>query len=387
MDPVTVRPVRTEDENQAFLRMPWLVYKDDPRWVAPFWQEHQRFFDPNHNAELSHIDLEKFVAWRGRVPVGTIIAHINRQYNEFHGVNVGWFGQLEVLQDGEAASALLACAEAWLRERQVSAVLGPATYSTNSEIGLLVEGFDRDHVVMTSHARPYYQDYVEAHGYLKQQDLLAYLVDMDVEFGPPGAIRPPEKLKRVTEKIIQRRRLKFRHPDMKNWRDEIAYLQTVYNRAWEKNWGFVPMSSAEVDQLAENVITFFDPRVSVIVEQDGKMLGFSLPLPDIYQALRPVRCRPGEPHWWQLLRFIWHWKVLRPVKTVRVWGMGVVEEARGMGVDAVMLYEMLMQAIPAGYRYVDASWILEDNNLIIPDLETMGMVPYKRWRVYRKDLV
>jgi hypothetical protein len=175
--PLSVREVANEAEMTAFLCLPWTVYKDDPCWVAPLWADHVAFFDPAKNPELRHIDLACFVAWRGDQPVGTIIAHENHAYNESQGDKVGWFGQFEVLEDAEAAAALLEKAESWVRARGLPTIRGPATFSVNSEIGLLIDGFDIPPKILMRHDRPYYRRFIEDAGYVKAMDLWAYHFD------------------------------------------------------------------------------------------------------------------------------------------------------------------------------------------------------------------
>ena len=246
MTDVFVRPVTTEEEEQAFLRMPWTVYADDPVWTPPLWRDHVHFFDPEHNPELKHITMQKFVAWRGDKPVGTIIAHVNHKYNEFQEANTGWFGQFELLNDPEAADALLTTAEDWLREQSVDTVMGPATFSTNSEVGLLVEGFENMQMPLMSHARPYYQGFIEKRGYQKSMDLWAWYIDGE-QWGGKNADNIPPKVERVVTKLKKRRNYTVDTLKMNRIEEEIKVATRIYNAAWAQNWGFVPMSPEEID--------------------------------------------------------------------------------------------------------------------------------------------
>ncbi len=386
MSSVTVRQVATEAENQAFLRMPWSVYKDDPHWVAPLWREHVRFFDPAYNVELKHIDFERFVAWRGDRPVGTIIAHINHAYNDFQETNAGWFGQFEVLEDEEAAHALLRTAENWVRERGATVLMGSATFSTNSEIGMLIDGFDAPPMIMMPHARPYYHRFVESYGgFEPAMDLWAWQFNGD-DWGGRKADRLPPKLTRVVEKIKQRKHFTLRNPNMRRFNAEVELVKAIYNQAWAKNWGFVPMNDEEIDHTADSLRDIVDPHIAFFVEVEGRAVAFGLPLPNLYEPLSKVRCQPGEPHWWQLLRLIWHWKVLGQVSSVRVWGLGVLEEYRASGADALLYYEMIKAGLPRGYRNIEMSWILSTNDMMNRAVATLGAKIYKTYRIYQKVL-
>ena len=385
MSEVTVRPVTTQADERAFLRMPWAVYDKSTSWTPPLWKEHVQFFDPAHNVELHHIDFEKFVAWRGEKPVGTIIPFINHAYNDFQKANDGWFGQFELLDDREAADALLSTAESWLREKGVEAIYGPATYSTNSEIGLLVEGFDQPHSIMTPWAMPYYQGFIEGNGFEKFKDLWSWYFDGNM-WGGLKADHMPEKLERVVGKLKERKNFTVRQANMRNWDEEVARVKEIYNQAWEDNWAFVPMSEEEIDHLAIELKPMVDPNMILIVEIEGEPVGFGLPLPDVYQPLRKVYCKPGEPEWWQLARLIWHWKIRGNVSRIRTWALGVLKEYRGAGVDALLYFELLKRGLPRGYLDVEMSWILEDNDMMNRAFHMLDARINKVWRVYRKPL-
>lgn len=385
MNTLSVRRVSNEAEHQAFLRMPWTVYRDDPNWVAPLWREHVAFFDPAQNPELRHIDFERFVAWRGDQPVGTIIAHVNHAYNDFQEENVGWFGQFEVLEDPEVGDVLLATAEEWVRARGVDAIRGPATFSTNSEIGLLVDGFDTPPMILMPHAKPYYQGFIEARGYRKAMDLWCYFFD-GRDWGGRRADQLPPKLTRVIELVRRRRNFVTRKANMRDLDQEVERVKRIYNMAWERNWGFVPMSEEEVDKLAEDIRAILDPDIAFFVEVDGEPVAFGLPLPNLYEPLRRVRCRPGEPHWWQLARLIWHWKIAGRVRSIRAWGLGVLEPYRGTGVDALLYYEMMKEGLAKGYVDIEMSWILETNDMMNRSVQMLGGRVYKTYRVYEKIL-
>jgi GNAT superfamily N-acetyltransferase len=385
MSEVTVRPVTTQADEQAFLRMPWAVYDESTNWTPPLWNEHKHYFDPAHNVELQHIDFEKFVAWRGEKPVGTIIAHVNHAYNDFQKANDGWFGQFELLEDREAADALLGAAEAWLREKGVEGIYGPATFSTNSEIGLLVEGFDQQHSILTPWAMPYYQGFIEGNGYHKFKDLWSWYFNGHT-WGGKKADRLPEKLTRVVGKLQKRKNITIRPVNMRDFDNAVALAKEIYNQAWEANWAFVPLNEAELDQLAKELKSMIDPHMILFAEVEGKPVAFGLPLPDVYQPLRKAHCKPGEPEWWQLARLIWHWKIRGGVDRIRTWALGVLKEYRGAGVDALLYFELLKRGLPRGYVDIEMSWILEDNDMMNRAFRMLEARINKVWRVYHKPL-
>lgn len=390
MSDLSVEPVRSAADTQAFLRLPWTIYRDDPCWTPPLWKAHIEFFDPAHNAELKHIDMQKFVAWRGagadRHPVGTVIAFINHAYNDFQEANAGWFGQFEVLEDREAAHALLRTAEEWVRSKGADTLMGPATFSTNSEIGLLVDGFQHPQMILTSHAPRYYQGFVESYGgFEKVMDLWCWHFDGQ-NWGGKKVDRLPEKLVRVVEKIRQRRRFTIRKVNLRDFDREAERVKTIYNQAWERNWGFIPLDEDEMHQMQRELKDILDPAVTIFVEVDGQPVAFAAPLPNVYQPLRLAKCRPGEPDWWQLLRLIWHWKIRRQINGIRAYALGVLKEYRASGIDAVMYYELIKDGLSRGYMDIEMSWILENNDMMNRAIKMLGAEVYKTYRVYQKRL-
>jgi len=386
MSEVTVRPVTTKAEEQAFLRMPWTVYKDDPAWVAPIWKEHVNYFDAAHNAELRHITMEKFVAWRGDEPCGTIIPFINHRYNEVWNEKAGWFGQFEFIDDEEVAHALLQTAEEWVKGQGATRILGPATYSTNSEVGMLVEGYEHPPMLLTPHARPYYHTYIQSRGgYEKEMDLWHYFFNGE-GWGGKKADQLPEKLTRIVEKIRKRRNFVVRPISLRNFDKEVEIVKELYTKAWAKNWAAVPIDEEEMKQLEEELRPVIDPAITFFVEVDGEPVAFGAPFVNLYEPLRKVHCKPGEPYWWQLLRLIWHWKIAGSVSSVRVALLGILEEYRGMGIDGLLYYDMIKGGLPRGYMNIEFSWILESNDMMNRGARLLGGEVYKIYRVFTKTL-
>ena len=386
MDQIDVRSVDTERDRAAFLRLPWVVYSDDPNWVAPLWREHVRHFDPGHNVELRHIDFQPYVAWRGDRPVGTIIAHINRVFNETHRTRAGWFGQYEVLEDHEAGNALLQTAENWVRERGAELMLGPATFSSNSEFGLLIDGFETPPMIMMTHARPYYRQFIEQFGgYERAMDLWAWRIDSE-GWGGTRVDKVPRRLTRVVEMIKAKSDFAIRTPNMKRFTDEVDHVKSIYNDAFTANWGFVPISDEEIDDIAGALKDIIDPHISFFVEHGGRPIAFGLPLPNVYEPLHKIRCKPGEPHWLQLLRLLWQWKIRRGVTSVRIWALGVLHEYRRLGADGLLYTEMIRAGLPRGYRTIEMSWVLADNDNMNSAIRKLGATVEKTYRVYQKKL-
>ncbi len=381
MASISVRPVETPDELDAFLKMPYHIYKGDPTWVAPPWRDHQHYFDPAHNPELVDVDQQLFVAWNGDQAVGTIIAHVHHAYNKAQEATVGWFGQFELVNDPEVGHALLEAAETWVRAQGMTKLMGPATYSTNSEIGLLIDGYDAQHVFMTTYAKDYYRQFIENYGgFEKAMDIWSWLFNVQTQ---PFH----ERKRKIAQRVRQRRKLHVYHPNMRDWDKETDRIREIYHAAWSENWGFVPFSDAMYAQFVAEMKQIVDPDIVVMVESEhGKPIAFGAPIPNIYQAVKAANMKPDEPHLWQMLKLLWQWKVRRVVKSARIFLMGVVPEYRVSGVDLILLESMYDASKREGYDQIELSWVLETNDLMNGPIQTFGSKRYKTHRIYEKAL-
>jgi hypothetical protein len=380
---LTIRPVRTPEERLEFINFQWEVYRDDPDWVPPLISERVELLDKDRHPFHEHADVDLFMARRDGKPVGTIAALVNHRHNEVHEERVGFFGYFEVLQDREAAEALLETACNWVREQGMTAIRGPETFSLNEEAGLLVDGWNGSPVILMTYNPRYYVDFVEGAGFYKAMDLLAYMVDL-YEFGP-GGVSLPLKLRRVAKKIQERANFTTRPADMSRYDEEVKRFKRIYDSAWEKNWGFVPPTEAEAEHIAHAMKSMIDPDLIWFAEKDGEPIGALFPLPDLNQALIKAYPRPGVPEWWTLAKFLWHWKVRRCVNIMRGFAGGVLEERRSLGVIAVLMVKLAEVAIPR-YRWCELSWILENNVKTRQICEFLGGKVYRTYRIYERAL-
>ena len=254
---------------------------------------------------------------------------------------------------------------------------GPLNFSTNEEVGTLVDGFQEPPMVMMTYNPRYYPGMIESHGYTKAMDLYAYIFDV-----APFLAAAPQKLFHVAEKAMQSQGIHVRPLDMRHFDREVALVKEVYNQAWAHNWGFVPMTDHEMDHLAQSLKPVLDPTLVLIaVTADGKPAGVSLTLPDLHQALR----WSGGGHQWPLglLKFLWH---KRKVDQARLLIMGMVEADRGLGADAVFYVETARAALARGYKRMETSWILESNTMMNRIIQRMGGQRYKTYRIYERPL-
>lgn len=380
---LTITPVETAVERTEFIHFQWEVYRDDPLWVPPLLSEREDFMDPVDGHPFHrHAKVRYFMARRDGEPVGRIAAFVNYRHNEYWGENIGFFGLFEVLDDAEAAEALLEAAETFVRDEGMTALRGPMNFSSNEELGLLVDGWNGPPVIMMTYNPPYYIDFIEGAGYEKAMDLLAYIIDLTQYQADGTGINP--KLLRVARKVQERYDLDVRPIDMKNFDEEAKRIKQVYNDAWSRNWGFVPLTDAEMMHLAADLKQMLDPKTIFMAEKDGEPIGFLLPFPDLCQPLLHAYPRPGEPEWWTTLKLLYWWKVRRKITTLRAAVGGVVEAYRGRGVDAILFLAALKGAIARGYKRAEISWVLETNTPMRQTAEIFDGEVYRTYRIYEK---
>lgn len=372
-----IEPVVDRRGLMAFIKFPFTLYRADPNWVPPLIEERRDFLDTRKNPFFEHSRCQLFLARRDGALVGTIAAVVNDNHNAFHDEKMGSFGFFEAINDQAVADALLSAAEEWARAQGMTVMRGPLNFSTNDEIGTLVAGFDEPPVVMMTYNPPYYPALIEGHGYTKAMDVYAYIVDLAERMR-----NAPPKVFHVAEKAAQKEGLRVRKIDMRHFDEEVERIKRVYNSAWERNWGFVPMTDREIDHLAAGLKPVLDPNLILIAETaDGTPVGVSIAVPDLHQALR----WSGGGHMWPfgLLKFLWY---RRRVNQCRLLIMGMVEAYRGRGADAIFYVETARQALAHNYKRMEASWILESNTMMNRILERLGADRYKTYRIYEKPL-
>jgi len=373
--PLRISAVGSRGELRRFVDLPWRLYSGDPCWIPPLKKQVRGLLDPAHAFYRDGAaERELFLARRGGRVAGRVAAIVNRAHNRFHDDRWGFFGFFECEDDQAAAHALLDAAAGWLKARGCDSIVGPVNPSTNYEAGLLVQGFGAPPVVMMTYNPPRYVELLETAGFRKAKDLVAYWSPVHA-----GSL---ERLARFTERTRRREPdLRTRPVEMGRFRDEVRIVREIYNRAWEKNWGFVPASEAEFDYLANDLKTLVDPPLARIAFHGSEPAGFLLAVPDANPALAALDGSLANP-----VRLVKAMLIGRKRVGLRLITMGVKEEYRLRGFEGVMFYEGLQAALERGYKWCEYSWILEDNELAKRTVRLMNAEPYKTYRIYAKQL-
>jgi hypothetical protein len=371
-------PADSSRDVRRFIDLPWQIYNktDHPQWVPPLRIAVGDALNKKSNPFYKTADRQLFLASRNGKIVGRIAAIENRAHNEFHDDRVGFFGFFECKEDQEAANELFRAAEAWLRARRLDTMRGPMNPSTNHECGMLVRGFRWHPMIMTTWNPRYYPTLVEGAGFVKAKDLLAYFFPLQGE----GAFAMPERVTKLAERALGGT-LTFRDLDLKNFDAEVARCWEIYNSAWEKNWGFFPMSHESFLHEAQVLKYIVFPEFTFMAEVNGQPAGFMIIVPDYHHAFKAIgngRLLPTGI--FKLLA------AKKRIKTGRIMILGAKAEYRNRGIFALFANEMFRRGKEIDGVGAEASWILEDNDRLNKPLEAMGAKEYRRWRIYDRPI-
>ena len=358
-----------------FILFPWSsqIYKNDPYWVPSLISEDKKLFNPSIHPFHKYAEITLFLLYQNKKPVGRIAAIINHSHNKFHNEKVGFFGFFESINSPKAAQYLIDTVSKHLKAKGMEVIRGPMNFSTNDTCGLLIEGFDSSPLFMMTYNPPYYTELLESAGLHKAKDLYAYYADRSIAEQLP-------RLERLSQKVLSDKSVRIRCLDMKNIVRDIGIIKEVYNNAWSKNWGFVPMTEEEFDYLANDMRKIVDPDFVLIAEIDGTPAGFSMALPDYNQIIK--KCN-GRLFPFGIFHFLFG---KSKIKTMRILTMGVVHQYQKRGLDIVFYLETIKRGFKKGYQKAELSWILEDNIMMNRILNSLGAKVYKKYRIFEKSI-
>jgi hypothetical protein len=369
--------VKVEDSRtrNAFIRLPWSLYRDDPMWVPPLLLERRMHLSPK-NPYFEHATCRFWIAYRDGKPVGRISAQVDQMHLERYRDSTGFFGMLEAEDNIETFKALFDIAESWLRSQGMVHSRGPFNLSINQECGLLVAGYDTPPSMMMGHALPYYAERIEQCGYSKEKDLLAYIVEGDIEYS-------------ATRKLLMKRakgRIQTRPLRKKHFQEDLDIVFSIFNDAWADNWGFVPFTQKELVHLVNDLKLLINDKLVSIAEVDGEPAAFIVALPNLNEVIQDCNGKLLPFGW---LKILWRLKVKFP-ETVRVMLMGVLKKYQNSPLGAALAYQVIddvqKAGIKCGMKKAELSWILEDNLAMRNIIRDGGAREYKTYRIYSKGL-
>jgi hypothetical protein len=375
---LTVRPVSGRRDLRRFVKTPFSIHRDHPKWVPPLIMERMKFLNRSKNPYFDHAEVELFIAERDGEAVGRISAQIDARWDEYRGGNDGQFGFFETIDDPEVATALLDAGCDWLASHGREKVYGPMDFTTNDELGILIEGFEHRPVILEPWHPPYYHRLVEGAGFNKAMDLLMWHLKMGklaegLKFHPA--------IHEAAQKSLDEHDITIRSMKKSDMAGEVARFHEVYNEAWGDNWGFVPITDDEVKFHAADLKRVLDEDWAMIAETaDGEVVGAALTLPDINQVLAKMNGRMLPLGWLKFLRG-------KPkIDVIRILALGVKKKWQHTGVAAALYVRHMETTDPDGVMTGEAGWILETNEAMNRALEGMGGEVTKKFRIYEKSL-
>ncbi len=372
---LTLREVTDRKLLDRFIHLPQRLYRADPHWVCPLYFEQKERFSKK-NPFFEHARWRAWLAYRGDQPVGRISAQIDELHQAKFGDNTGHFGCFEAVEDQGVINALFARAEQWLRNEGMTRITGPFNLSINEECGLLIDGFDTPPRIMMAHGRPYYGPGVEAAGYRKAVDLLAYHQHPDFDV--------PKVMQRLVRRVADR--VTIRPLNRKRLAAELELMRDIFNDAWSENWGMVPITAAEFAEVGKAMTHLIDDDFVQIAEVDGSPAAMIVCLPNINEVIADLNGRLLPLGW---LKLLWRLKVRYPT-SARIPLMGVRKQYHHTPFGpalSFMITDVLRRPVLArGIREMEMSWILEHNSGMRNIIESLGGVAYKTYRLYEKNL-
>jgi len=372
---VEVRPVTNLLGRRGFVDLPFRLFKSDPGWIPPLRMSVFDRLSPKHPAN-EHQETALWMAYRGGRPVARIGACLDRFFNEYQNASWGWVGFFESIDDAAVANALFDVACEWVKERGADIAVGPASFTTNDELGLLVDGFDDPPLLLTTQNPPYYERIWVDYGWEQAMDLWAWKLDRT-------NVGLSERQRSTLERIRQRTQLTVRSMKMKDFNAEVGRLFEVYNAAWSKNWGFAPMPEAEVRHLAKQMKQIIDPELALVIEKpDGEPVAVAIILLDANELMMKVRSgRLFPTGWYPLLTG------LQKVHRARIFALGVKPGQQFMALGPLLYQEMLDRLwVRTNLDSAEASWILASNDKMNETVEAAGGKRTKTWRLYQRQL-
>ncbi|MGE5861701.1 MAG: hypothetical protein ACM34J_14145 [Ignavibacteria bacterium] len=370
---IKIRTVKSRSDLKEFIKFPWRIYKDNEYWVPPLIMDRKKMFDKKKNPFYRHAESEFFLAEKNGELAGRIAAIKNDLHNIHHNDNTGFFGFFESINDQQVANALFDTAKDWLKSKGLSSMRGPANPSSNDEYGMLLKGFDDSPRLLMPYNPEYYLDLCEKYGFKKAKDLYAYRVEHD-------KMMTSEKLKRVAEISRNKYGVTIMQLNMKKFNSELEKVKFVYNKAWEPNWGFVPMTNEEIDAMAKDLKPIVEPSIVLFAEIENKTVGFALVIPDYNFIFKKLNGRLFP------FGFIKLMTQKRKIKWARIIALGVIPEFQKKGIDSILYWEIVNRSYVLGICFGEASWVLEDNEMMKRGLDVMKADVYKKYRMFEINI-
>jgi GNAT superfamily N-acetyltransferase len=367
-----IKLVTTKRDLKKFIAFPYHFYRRHPAWIPPLKIEQKKIFNPKKNSLLKHCDYQLFLLYEKAEIIGRIAVYINDAANKYWQAKIGFFGHYECIPDPGAADILLETAEKWLKEKGMQVMRGQWNL-VSQDIGFIYEGFDLPPTVLSSYNPPYYNDHMVQYGMKKTRDLNVYNADLG------KAYKLPPRFFSFTDKIARRYGVKIRTINMKRLVEDARIIVRLTNESLKDNWGYYPVDESEAENIAADLKMIIHPEMVFIAEVEGNPVGYLLSVPDVNDILKHMKGRLFPLGIFKLLRGI------KKINRYRIWAMGILPEYQKRGASMLMFRRINDFAAPRG-SYLEANWILEDNDLMNNALIKLEFDLVKKYRIYEKEI-
>ncbi|MBX3412096.1 MAG: hypothetical protein KF708_05205 [Pirellulales bacterium] len=365
--------VASRDDLERFIHLPWTLYPHDSLWVPPLKSEMRRLLTPGRHPFWEFAERELFLAVRGGKAVGRIAAIVDRKYNDFHREQMGIWGFFECAQDSAAAEALFSAAVQWTRSKGMTFLRGPLNPSTNYEVGMLLEGFHLPPMIMMPWNPPYYLELVAENGFVKEKDLHSMLLTHEA--------LASTRIEKLATRIRRNNNVTLRKGVRNQFDRELAIIREIYLESWSNNWGFVPMSEAEFDEMGKQLRRLLEPDFVLFVYYEDDPAGMVVILPDFNPLLKKLNGKIGLTG---IFKYLYYSRRLTGLRGIL---FGIKQKYQRLGLPA-LYFEHLNTYLrdQQQYREFELGWNLEDNENINQFEFAVGANIYKKYRIFRKAL-
>jgi len=360
---------------KEYINFPHELYEGDPHYVPEIYMAQKEMFSHKKNPFFEHSEVSSYLAKKDGKTVGRVSAILNNNYNAYHKSNIGFFGFFDVINDQEVCNALMDEATSWCKSKGLEAIVGPTNFSTSDTAGILVDGFHEPAKVMMTYNKPYYQELVEQYGFKKEMDFLAYILYTD------KASEKSIRLAQALEERLGRQGIKFRPITKKTINEDVEHVRKIWNNAWAENWGFVPMTDRETKRLADELKLILSPEWCYIAEDQGNPIAFSVTLPNINEITKDFN--KGRLFPFNIIKLL---RKRKKTRYVRIIALGVMEEYRKKGIEAIFFSKNILQARASNVIAGEVSWVLENNAEMNASALKLNSELYKTYRLFRYDI-
>ena len=374
MSSLVVEPVVSWWQRRQFLNLPWDIYRGNPHWIPPLRGNQKQMLNYTPSPFFREAEIQTFLASRDGKPVGRIAAIVNHPHNRRFTEQRGFVGFFESENQQATVTALVDAAQTWLAARGMNKLRGPASPSMNHECGLLVDGFEQSPTFMNSYNPPYYQTLLEGCGFQKSQDLYAFHGSTKQLADISKTIEP------LTQDCLSRFDIRIRRFEMKRFVEEVRLFLTIFNESFADVWGFVPMSEAETEHMAQEMKALIVPELTAIAEIDGQAIGGVFALLDYNPRIKLIA---GRLFPFGFIRLLYN---RRAIKRIRVISANVISKYQKWGVGLVLLTQLLPTLQAWGIEEAEFSWVLESNTLSSRTLQRAGAKITKTYRMFDKEI-